>query len=56
MRFFGLISAAEALQPAPQPAKTVMKKVVARLARLMRTVATGWSYARWDPPCPGDGI
>jgi hypothetical protein len=52
-RFCGLHPAAAHLQPL---ANTSMKRVVAHLARLMRTVATGWSYAQWDPPCPGDGI
>lgn len=33
-----------------------MKAMVARLALMLSKFASGWSYDRWDPPYPGDGI
>jgi hypothetical protein len=34
----------------------VMKAIVRRVARALTVLMCGWSYDRWDPPYPGDGI
>lgn len=30
--------------------------MVSRILRAITMFVSGWSYDRWDPPYPGDGI
>jgi hypothetical protein len=34
----------------------MMKTIFGRIAHAMTVFLSGWSYDRWDPPFPGDGI
>jgi len=36
--------------------RRMMKTIVGRIAHVMTVLLSGWSYDRWDPPFPGDGI
>jgi hypothetical protein len=38
------------------PGRFPMKSMVSRIMHAMSVFVAGWSYRRWDPPYPGDGI
>jgi hypothetical protein len=33
-----------------------MKAFASRIGQVLAVFLAGWSYARWDPPYPGDGV
>lgn len=33
-----------------------MRTLVTRIGHLFAAFMSGWSYKKWDPPYPGDGI
>ncbi len=40
----------------PATGEVVMRTLVNRIGLMFAAMMAGWSYKKWDPPYPGDGI